>query len=96
MIIRTENSRVTFYLLIEDSEVEGIRINSELPEKEENGMIAELYYTPEFGLYYEYKEKPIIIPETSQDIQPTLEERVTIEQQVAELQNQLDELRLKL
>ena len=33
---------------------------------------------------------------TSTPVQPTLEELVTLEQQVAELQNQLDELKSKL
>ena len=42
----------------------------------------------------DYKEVAEI--QESNTASPTLEERVTIEQQVAELQNQLDELRLKL
>ena len=42
----------------------------------------------------DYKEVAEI--QESNTANPTLEERVTIEQQVAELQNQLDELRSKL
>lgn len=92
MIIRTENNRVIFYLLAEDSEVEGIRINAELPEKEENGMNADLHYTEEDGLFYIYTEKPKFIPEIPAEVQPTLEQRVTdIEQVTTEVITALNE-----
>ena len=83
MIIRTENSRITFILLSEDVNVEGICINDELPIKEENGMDAILYYTEEKGLYYEYTERPVPIYEPIEK-KPTLEERVTDIEQVTE------------
>lgn len=90
MIIRTENSRITFILLSDDVNVEGICINDELPIKEENGMDAILYYTEEKGLYYEYTERPVQIYDSIKK-QSTIEEHIidlirakyTVDQEIA-------------
>lgn len=82
MVIKVINKKVVFIHTSPNFDTSGMIEVRSMPEPENNGMIAELFW--DNGFYYEYHNPPEEVEEEEEMIefeqsapQPTLEQRVT-------------------